>query len=261
MMRPHVHVPYDKIGDHLSFILDNRLNLEIYFNASSLDTLEESSLLRLKETLTHDPSLSLHAPFMDLSPAALDTRIRKVTIERFHHVLDIAEVLHPRSIVFHSGYEKWKYAFNVALWLEKSLETWMPVNERARKGGAKIAIENIFEDEPSNLRLLMEEMKSDNFGVCLDAGHCNLFSALPPSAWINELKPYLIELHLHDNDKTADQHLPPGEGTIDFPALFSALQGSDCIHTIEAHTRERVVKSLERLEEYRGSSPRNDERA
>ncbi|MFO0753423.1 MAG: sugar phosphate isomerase/epimerase family protein [Thermodesulfovibrionales bacterium] len=261
MIRPHVHVPYDKIGEHLSFIIENRLNLEIYFSASSLDTLAESSLLRLEEALSYGPSLSFHAPFMDLSPAALDARIRKATLERFHQVLDIAEVLRPRSIVFHSGYEKWKYAFNTALWIEKSLETWVPLNERARERGVKIAIENIFEDEPSNLRMLMEEMKSENFGVCFDVGHCNLFSALPLTAWVDELRPYLFELHLHDNDKTADQHLPPGEGSVDFSALFSAVQGSDCIYTIEAHTRERVMKSLKRLEEYRALLPGNDQRA
>ncbi|MBZ0157171.1 MAG: sugar phosphate isomerase/epimerase [Alphaproteobacteria bacterium] len=249
-MQPHVHVPYDRIGEHLSFILDNRLNLEIYFNAASLDAMDLSSLKRLKETLSYGPSLSFHAPFMDLCPAALDTRIRKVTLERFHQVLAIAEILSPGSIVFHSGYEKWKYAFNVSLWLEKSLETWVPFNEKARERGVKIAIENIFEDEPSNLRMLMEAMSSGNFGICFDAGHCNLFSALPPTAWIDELKPYIIELHLHDNDKTADQHLPPGEGSIDFPALFSAMRDSDCIYTIEAHTRERVMKSLERLKGY-----------
>jgi len=67
-----------------------------------------------------------------------------------------------------------KYALNMDIWLEKSLMTWQPLNARAAAIGVKLAIENIFEDEPSNLKLLMEEMNSDNFGICFDTGHFNL---------------------------------------------------------------------------------------
>ena len=47
--------------------------------------------------------------------------------------------------------------------------------KKAEEIGVKIAIENIFEDEPENLRLLMEEMGNKNFGICFDSGHFNLF--------------------------------------------------------------------------------------
>lgn len=253
---PHAHVPYDKIDEHLPFILEHRLNLEIYFGAHVLDALAPGGLERVSGMLTHNPSLTFHAPFMDLSPGAVDAKVRAVTMERFHQVLDAAEALKPRAIVFHSGYEKWKYALRVDLWLEKSLETWVPLLERARRVGAMIAIENIFEDEPSNLKLLMQEMNARDFGICFDAGHANLFSSLPLGAWIDALGDHLIELHLHDNDGSADQHLPLGEGAIDFSTLFSLLKGKPCIHTIEAHTPERLLKSISRLEEYLGKVAR-----
>ncbi|MBI3593122.1 MAG: sugar phosphate isomerase/epimerase [Nitrospirae bacterium] len=249
MTGPHIHVPYEKIGDHIQFILQNRLNLEIYFNSGNLDSIDRSAVQKLKETLNYNPSLSFHAPFMDLCPGALDLGIKKVTIERFNQVLDIAEMLKPKIVVFHSGYEKWKYALKIDLWLEKSLETWEMLNERAKGIGVKIAIENIFEDEPINLRLLMEKMDSGNFGVCFDTGHCNLFSKVSLNKWLESLSSYIIELHLHDNDKSADQHLPVGDGTFDFNTLFSSLN-RNCVYTIEAHTPEMVLKSIKRLEEY-----------
>jgi sugar phosphate isomerase/epimerase len=61
------------------------------------------------------------------------------------------------------------------------------------------------------------------------------------------IKPYIIELHLHDNSRYADHHLAIGEGDFDFPTLFSGLAGKDCIYTLEAHTVEDVKKSMERL--------------
>jgi sugar phosphate isomerase/epimerase len=250
MVNPHVHVPYHRIEDYLHLIKDNRINLEVYFSSQSLDTLKRSDVGRLKEILDYNPSFTVHAPFMDLSPAAVDSKARAVTMERFSHTMAIAGVLEPKAIVFHSGYEKWKYALNIDLWLEKSLLTWKPLAGRAEDMGLKIAIENIFEDEPSNLRILMEEVGSGNFGICFDSGHFNLFSRIPLEEWLRQLKPYIIELHLHDNHKSSDEHIAIGDGTFDFATLFSELRGMDVICTIEGHTPEDVLKSIRRLQDY-----------
>lgn len=247
MISPHIHVPFDKLDRHMDLILSKRLNLEIYFSSDSLDSLTAERLHELRRSLCYNPALSIHAPFMDLSPAAVDSRIRMATLERIEQTLKMADILRPLAIVFHSGYEKWKYAFDMNLWLDKSLETWRPVNDRFAAIGTKIAIENIFEDEPTNLRRLMEEINSDNFGICFDTGHCNLFTNVPLERWIEQLGRYIIEMHLHDNDTTADQHLPPGDGTFDFKKLFSLTGNRDIIHTLEAHTPEHVVISIERL--------------
>jgi sugar phosphate isomerase/epimerase len=252
---PHVHIPYHRAVDYLPFIKGNRLNLEIYFPSSSLDSLHPGDIERLKEMLDHRPSLSIHAPFMDMSPGAVDEKVRAVTIERFSHILEIAGILSPEAVVFHSGYEKWRYAHRVDIWLEGSLLTWKPMIEKAARLGIKIAIENIFEDEPHNLHSLMKELHSEHFGICFDTGHCNLFSKVPLEDWLKSLGPYLFELHLHDNDKSSDQHLPIGDGTFDFKALFSLLKGKECLHTIEAHNPENVMKSMQKLKEYTKASP------
>ena len=250
MAGPHIHVPYDKIAENLSFLNTHRPDLEIYFNADVLDAITAPSLESLRKSLQYTPSLSLHAPFMDLCPGAVDTKVREVTVSRFNQVFQLAQVLKPECIVFHSGYEKWKYGLSTGLWLQKSLETWQPLNETAQSMGVKITIENIFEDDPANLRLLMEKMDSGNFGICFDTGHCNLFSKVPLNEWLDSLGSYIIELHLHDNDRSADQHLPIGDGTFDFRELFSSLKSNDTIiHTIEAHSPERVLKSISRLDE------------
>jgi len=245
---PHVHIPFDKIQEYIDFIVKKNLNLEIYFSSAILDTISDKSILAAREMLKHDPSLSIHAPFMDLSPGAVDARVRDATLNRFFHVLDIAEILKPKAIVFHSGYEKWKYALNIDLWLEKSLLTWQPLNAKAAGMGVKIAIENIFEDEPANLRMLMEKMNSDNFGICFDTGHFNLFSKVPLETWISALKPYFIELHLHDNDKTSDQHLPIGDGIFDFKRFFELIRDKNCIYTLEAHSKQSVLRSMTSLQ-------------
>lgn len=248
MASPHIHIPFQNISEHIDFIRERRVNLEIYFGSGALDAISEDDVALLKDNLDYGPSLSFHAPFMDLSPGAVDARVREVTLERFSQVLRIAEVLRPGAVVFHSGYEKWKYALNVDLWIEKSLLTWEGVCREAARLGVKVAIENIFEDEPSNLKLLMEQMNTGNFGICFDTGHFNLFSRVPLGEWMDALNPYILELHLHDNDRSSDQHRPMGEGTFDFAEFFRLLRNKDCIYTLEAHSREDAMKSMAYLE-------------
>ncbi len=250
MNSAHVHVPYPKVRDYLTSLREQRLNLEIYFPSSSLDSLEPGDVERMMKDLDYGPSLSVHAPFMDMSPGAVDVRVRDVTLERFNQIMEIAGILSPRTIVFHSGYEKWRYAHRADIWLEGSLLTWKPLIAKAARLNARIAIENIFEDEPSNLHSLMQELHSEHFGICFDTGHCNLFTKVSLEDWLRDLGPYVFELHLHDNDRSADQHLPIGDGTFDFKTLFSFFRGKDCLYTIEAHSQERVLKSMGRLREY-----------
>jgi sugar phosphate isomerase/epimerase len=249
-IHPHVHVPYDGIDKYLKFIRSEELNLEIYFGSKQADDLKKVDILALKQKLDYGPEISVHAPFMDLSPGAVDSKVREVTISRFIDVLDYAGLLEPNVVVFHSGYEKWKYDQRVDIWLERSLETWGPINDKAAELGLKIAIENIFEDEPGNLRLLMEKMNSKNFGVCFDTGHFNLFSSISLTEWIETIKPYIIELHLHDNNRLGDDHLAIGDGIFDFNMLFRLLEDIDCVYTLEAHSVKDVKKSLKRFKEY-----------
>lgn len=246
----HIHVPYDKLKEHFAFIKQGRLNLEIYFSSNVLDYIKEDDILSLKNNLDYDPPLTIHAPFMDLSPGAIDSKVRDATVARFNHVLDIAKELCAKAVVFHSGYEKWKYAQKTDIWLEKSLLTWKPLKKKAEEISVKIAIENIFEDEPHSLRLLMDKIGSDSFGICFDTGHLNLFSKVSLDEWISMLKPYIIELHLHDNDKRSDAHAPIGEGSFDFDTLFSALKDREIIYTLEAHSEKDAKKSIERLQKY-----------
>lgn len=254
MIFPHVHIPFSRLSEHLALIREKSLNLELYFSGELLDSLTLSDVRKAMEILDHKPSLSFHAPFMDLSPGAVDSLVREATMKRFNQILDIAEVMKPKAIVCHSGYEKWRYALKPNWWLEMSLLTWQSINRRASDINVMLAIENIFEDEPSTLKMLMEHMNSDNFGICFDTGHCNLFSKVRLEDWMEALNPHIIELHLHDNDRSSDQHLPVGEGSFDFAKFFHHLKKKDCIYTIEAHAPDKVMRSMENIARFTKTS-------
>jgi len=250
MIAPQVHVPYHRIGEFLPFLRKHHINLELYFSACTLDALKDSDIKELRNGLDYNPSLTIHSPFMDLSPGAEDLKVRAITLERFSHVFDIAAILTPEVIVFHSGYEKWKYALKVETWIENSMQIWRELVQRASEMGIKIAIENIFEDNPENLRLLMEAIPSEHFGLCFDTGHFHLFSKISLAEWLNQIRSHILEIHLHDNTGKADDHLAIGDGNFDFAALFAELRDITPVYTIEARSKEDVLRSIEQLNKY-----------
>jgi sugar phosphate isomerase/epimerase len=237
----------------IDFAVENRIHPEIYFSAEDLDACHEKDIRQLALILQQNElEITLHGPFMDLSPGGVDRRIKEVTLDRFSKTIELAELFKPKTVVFHPGYEKWKFDGNVGLWLESSLQTWRPLVEEAEERGLTLAIENVFEETPDSLALLLKEIDSPHFRFCFDTGHNHLFSRAPFPVWIENLGKYLIEVHLHDNHKEMDEHLPIGEGGFDFKGFFKLLSqfGLNPIYTIEPHEEAHLWRGLEAIKKY-----------
>jgi sugar phosphate isomerase/epimerase len=249
----HVNVPYSMLLQRIDFVLQNRIHPEIYFSAEELDTCHEADVRYLAETLQkHALETSLHGPFMDLSPGGIDRKIKEVTSERFLKTIELAHSFKPKTIVFHPGYEKWKFDGNVKLWLKSSLETWKPLIKEAEALGLTLAIENVFEETPDSLATLLSEIDSRHFRFCFDTGHQHLFGKTSLSIWIETLGRYLCEVHLHDNHGETDEHLPVDEGGFDFDRFFKLLSqfGLNPIYTLEPHEEAHLWRGLEAVRKY-----------
>jgi len=249
----HVHVPYPHLSERLEYIVANRINPEVFFSAETLDHFiwEE---LSAQAHLLHSAGLNttIHAPFLDLNPGALDPSIRKVTQKRFQQVFQAAEQLKPKVIVFHPGYDELRYGNSRLDWLKNSIDFWQEFVPLARETGTTIAMENIFEKEPSTLRALLEAVDDPCFRHCFDVGHWNMFTTVTLEQWFAELGHFMVECHIHDNHGQADEHLPPGEGEINFDLLLNLLKqhAPDALHTIEAHTFERMERAVTALKNH-----------
>ena len=117
------------------------------------------------------------------------------------------------------------------------IQTLKILSAKAQEYGIQLCLENTAE----NIRLmeiLFEQVPSLWF--CLDIGHANLWNNNPVD-FIDAFSQRLCHIHIHDNNggfsEDSDLHLAPGEGNIDFPAIFSAL---DSIKYSEFITFERV---------------------
>lgn len=101
-----------------------------------------------------------------------------------------------------------------------ALTELVPVIEET---GVRLAIENIWPASRNAIVIpaLLSAFDPDHLGYCYDSGHANMAGDLD---WLVEHAfPRLLVTHLHDNDGTGDQHLLPGDGTVDWARVRAAL--------------------------------------
>ena len=247
------HLPYEKLAQRFDDVISLGLNPEVYLSSEVLSGVSTTELKRIGEALVaNGRTVTVHGPFMDLSPGAADEGVRELSVSRYEETLGAALALGARCVVFHAEYDSRRFDEDVELWLGQSMKTWPSLAKRAEAEGMVIALENIFEEEPGPLKRLVEAVGSDSLGVCIDAGHMNIFSEAPMEEWFRVLGPYVREFHLHDNHGRFDEHLAIGEGTIDFERFFE-LAGkfaTEPIWTLEAHDEDTLKRTLDAVQRF-----------
>jgi len=249
-LRLGAHVPWAQIETALTAALDLGLAPEIAIKGPELDAIDEQCVLRTTKAL-EDAGLRprVHAPFFDLNPGALDPLIRQATRQRLEQALQLAGRLQADLMIVHPGVDKWRYPRLEHAWLELAQEFFPSLVEQAEKIDCHLAIENIYEESPDTLVQLVDSVNSNFFGHCFDAGHWHLFGRRPMAEWLRAISSRLFHLHLHDNHGRADEHLPVGDGTIDFSPLQQHLKlmSVSPSTTLEAHSLEHLQRSLQQV--------------
>jgi sugar phosphate isomerase/epimerase len=247
-----VNIPFTMLHEsYLERFVEQELNPEIGIDAVSLDRYGESDFKSVAKKL-HDRGLTitLHGPFMDLSPGSPDPDVRALTRHRFEQMLQLVPLFKPKTVVFHTGYDAKRYWHMRDTWIEKSVEIWSWLGERIRDKGALLMLENVYEHGPDDIRVLLEKLHRQGVGFCLDPGHQAVFGRVPLETWLESLGPFLRQLHLHDNAAEQDDHQALGEGTIDFRRLFKKLviiRKEPPVITLEPHREQALWPSLEYL--------------
>jgi sugar phosphate isomerase/epimerase len=248
--RLHAHLPWLRCSEFLPPILDLGLAPEIAFKGPELDDLPAAGLetvARLLAATGRRPTV--HAPFFDLSPGAMEPMVRQITLQRLTQALQAAGRLGAHLMVVHPGYDRWRYPKLAAAWTEQAAATFTPLVVLAEQLDCRLALENIYEDTPATLTALADRLDGRWFGHCFDIGHWRLFGTTPQAEWLAAIAPRLLHLHLHDNRGQHDDHLPVGEGEIDFDPLLrrlASLPAAPSI-TLEAHNPEELQRSYANL--------------
>ncbi|MCU0559871.1 MAG: sugar phosphate isomerase/epimerase [Desulfobacterales bacterium] len=251
--RVQVCVPFARLrAELLGHFTANRLNPEIGIDAPALERFSFEDFAAVADVLhRHGLTVTLHAPFVDLSAGSTDPAIRAVTRRRFAEILRLVPLFTPRTVVAHAGYDWQRHEYFRKAWMDNSVDFWTEVAQGLNRSGSRLMLENVYEHGPGELRELFERLQPCRVGLCLDCGHLTAFGRAPFSEWLNVLGPFIGQVHLHDNHGKKDDHLPLGRGMIDFSALFDYLKAARSrppVMTLEIHGTDDLATSLACLE-------------
>lgn len=228
---------------------------ELYFSSHSIDNLNDGLVNRLEQMLgKHAFKSSLHAPFTNQDIGSADSNLQSRSYQRLRQTLELAAKLHSHPMVVHPGYGDMPDDAEFERWLQRATASLRALCQQACDLGVKIAFENIYDSTPDRLKQLLAVIESDCAGICFDTGHFNLFSPLPMQAWLDQLGKHILVCHVHDNDKSGDQHLAIGDGNLDYQPLinwYNRLNGNPKpVMTLEALNRTDVITSVTRINEW-----------
>ncbi|GAA3714758.1 sugar phosphate isomerase/epimerase family protein [Streptomyces tremellae] len=102
-----------------------------------------------------------------------------------------------------------------------------PLLDAAGRAGVPLAVE----PEPGHLvgdlaafhRLRRRLGDPGPLGLTLDIGHCQCLEPEPPAACVRAAAPWLRHVQIEDMQRGIHEHLPFGDGEIDFPPVLDAL--------------------------------------
>lgn len=224
------------------------LGLEI-IEFCTADKLDDEALVLRREKELHDiAALSLHAPFAELYPSAIDPQARELAKKRLLRASEVCVSLNARRMVAHTGcapriyFPEWYMPKSIEFW--KELLTELPSD-------VEILLENVLDPDPAELATIVDGVGDARLGVCLDVGHANINSPFSPHEWVAVLGSRIREIHIHDNDGAHDLHLPIGHGGIDMAELLSALRHHcpDADLCVECPDATACLDGLEHIQE------------
>lgn len=153
---------------------------------------------------------TLHAPYNELFPCAIDKKARELAAYRYRQAFDLAKRYGAKKVVVHGGYNPWIY---FPVWyVEQTILFWKEF--LADDPNVEIVLENVLEDDPQWLLDIVKGVDDPRLRLCLDIGHVNAYSEVPVMDWLEAWAPFISHFHIHNNDGSRDQHNALSDGTI-----------------------------------------------
>jgi sugar phosphate isomerase/epimerase len=206
---------------------------------------------RLQELMaSYELRFSIHAPYADTNLAADDDLIREWILKRVRASIRFSSELEARCLVVHPGWTTATDRFMKGRAWELNLRSLRWLLRYAEEYGVDMLIENVPDSMPyllvsaEDFELLYEEMEQP-MGMVLDVAHANLNGEI--AEFVRRFRDRIRHVHVSDNDGEVDQHLPIGDGGIDWEKVMALLRGIGFSGWVVVESYSDVRRSLDAL--------------
>lgn len=229
-------LPVAQLATYHDWLLEGQRDLEIQdaFRPDVLDGDWQPLIRQARAALDgYTGRLGIHGPFDGLTSMSRDPQVQALVAERLRKGLEFGAELGASHMVIHSPFQFFGHplvahtpghgrADQIAL-VHATLDQVVP---RAQQANCTLVIENILDTNPAPLLALVQSFESEHVRMSLDTGHAFLTHRIggpPPDQWVAEAGSLLGHVHLQDNDGLLDRHWKPGNGNINWFAVFEEL--------------------------------------
>ncbi len=246
-----VRISCDLLRTDYKEFLDLGISPEVYMDSCSLNSFEGEGKEDFKFILKKFKANTIHAPFLDISTGGNDDDIRELSFRKLSKVLELGREWGSDLVVIHYNYDRLYYRQGLDIWLDRSTEFFKRLSNIPDH--PVIAIENIDDPVPDVALELERRTGNDRMVHCFDYGHHNVFGQISSTDWLKQISSdKQIHFHFHDNNGTGDDHMPMGEGNIDWEkARLDILDlGTNFSVTLEPHSKDNLLRSLKYFQKY-----------
>ncbi|MFW9848889.1 MAG: sugar phosphate isomerase/epimerase family protein [Candidatus Thorarchaeota archaeon] len=203
-------------------------------------------------------SLTTHAPYDDVNLASLKEPIRRASLEIMKDCVDLSMDVGSDLLVLHAGFCPANQISRHEDAIQRFRASLIELSMYAHDRGVKIGLENkqigidreiiLYPDE--HMEIIQEYNDFDVHAV-IDVGHANT-AEIDLQEYVRKLRPFLVEIHLHDNDGMNDSHIGLGEGTADLPGVLSILRNTKFSGPtiLELDSKETLEKAISYIMQY-----------
>jgi sugar phosphate isomerase/epimerase len=198
--------------------------------------------------------LVIHLPTFVLT-ADLTESIRKASVDEMLRSMDLAAEMAAEKVVMHPSAVTGLAPLVMDLAMGYAKESMEQMIAHAWNLGLRVCLENMFPRyrsffEPAHFLALFDE--HPGLEMTLDTGHANIDGGSDRIfEFIRRHGSRIGHVHASDNDGKRDEHLPIGEGNIDFQGVMRRLAtigyGQTITLEVFAEDRSRLAKSRDRL--------------
>lgn len=229
----------------------NALELSLYNNTTyRLDTPKAiADLLAVTDDLGMQ-IVSVHAP--DGGGLASDSpQDRQTQLDILYRHLEIAQSLGAATLVSHATLLG-RFNEDAATNDERLAAALDELQTRVEPSTVRIGFENGYVCKEGrwaqDVISRMGPYSDASFGFTFDTGHSNIASDL--DAIVNHANPKLLSLHINDNLSKLDNHLAPGQGNVDWPAVAAFLNEVGFRGCIMYEVNRQANTSMDNAQKY-----------
>ena len=199
------------------------LGLEIaeFCTAWNLDDSFPETDRKVRRKLQGIPRATLHGPYNELYPCAIDRKARALAAERYLQAIQVARGYGISKLVIHAGFDP--HLYFPEWFLPQSVLFFRDLVSRI-PDGITLCLENVLEPSPDLIAGIVRQVDDPRIRMCLDVGHAQAYSPVAPEDWVTDAQDVLDHFHVHNNNGSQDQHAPLFEGVIPMNQLLKKIQ-------------------------------------